>query len=45
MAIDVDEAVLALEEPLRALEPLGRSAVEEILSEALDDVFGDDDDV
>lgn len=45
MIIDVDQYILALEAPLRALVPLGRATVEEILREALDDVFefeGDD---
>jgi hypothetical protein len=37
--VNVDEYVLALEAPLRALKPLGREVVEDILREALDDVF------
>ena len=41
-AIDVDKYILALEEPLRALKPLGRDNVEEILEACLDDVFEED---
>lgn len=43
MAIDVDAYVLQLEEPVRALAPLGRENVESILTACLDDVFGEDD--
>jgi hypothetical protein len=40
--VDVDQQVLALEAPLRALKGLGRENVEDILSAALDDVFEED---
>lgn len=42
--MNVDEYVMQLEAPLRALKPLGREAVEDILTAALDDVFEDEGD-
>lgn len=41
-AVDVDQRILALEAPLRALKGLGRANVEDILQLALDDVFEED---